>query len=82
MRFLRHVIPMMALSAAVLPTSQASAAPPRAAIYETDILPLLVARCGRCHAGGKKKGQLDLGSLAGIRRGSESGAVVVPGQPD
>ena len=82
MRFLRHVIPMMALSAVVLPTSQASAAPPRAAIYETDILPLLVARCGRCHAGGKKKGQLDLGSLAGIRRGSESGAVVVPGQPD
>ena len=82
MRIFRHVIPLITLAATLLPTPVTSAAPPRASIFETDIRPLLVARCGRCHAGGKKKGQLDLGSLAGIRRGSESGAVVVPGKPE
>ena len=61
------------------PKPEQAAAP---AIYETDIRPLLIARCGRCHANGKNKGQLDLGSLAGLQKGSESGAVVVPGKPD
>ena len=55
------------------------AAPP---VFEQDILPVLQSRCGRCHAGGNRKGQLDLGTLSGIRRGSESGPVVVPGQVD
>ena len=83
MRISSYIIPLLAL-ATTLPgplTSSAVAAPPRASIYETDIQPLLVARCGRCHANGKQKGKLDLGSLAGIQRGSESGAVVVPGKP-
>ena len=85
MRIPPRLVPPVALAAALLlpgPLSPTAVAAPRpAAIYETEIRPLLVARCGRCHAGGKKKGTLDLGSLAGIRRGSESGAVVVPGQP-
>ncbi len=86
MRALSDLIPITALVAGLLaPASLARvvvAAPPRAAVYETDIRPLLVARCGRCHVGGKPKGSLDLGSLTGIRRGSESGAVVVPGKPE
>ena len=72
MRISSYIIPLLAL-ATTLPgplTSSAVAAPPRASIYETDIQPLLVARCGRCHANGKQKGKLDLGSLAGIQRGS------------
>ena len=86
MRTLSDLIPIAALAAGLLaPASLARvvvAAPPRAAVYETDIRPLLVARCGRCHVGGKPKGSLDLGSLTGIRRGSETGAVVVPGKPE
>jgi len=84
MRILANILVLLALATA-LPgplTSAAVAAPPAASIYETDIQPLLVARCGRCHANGKSKGKLDLGSLAGIQRGSESGAVVVPGKPN
>ena len=84
MRILAYILPLFALATA-LPgpfTSSAVAAPPAASIYETDIQPLLVARCGRCHANGKTKGKLDLGSLAGIQQGSESGAVVVPGKPN
>lgn len=62
----------------LLPAS-VSAAPP---VFEQDILPVLQARCGRCHTGAARKGQLDLSTLAGIRKGSESGPVVVPGQVD
>ena len=86
MRTLSNLIPIVALAAGLLApachTRPLTAAPPTAMVYETDIRPLLVARCGRCHAGGKTKGSLDLGSLGGIRRGSESGAVVIPGKPE
>ena len=47
--------------------------------FENDVRPLLKAKCFRCHGAEVQKGELALHTMAGIRKGSESGAVVVPG---
>src|SRR5439155_5072570 len=40
------------------------------------------SRCIECHAGQKPKAKLDLSNFEGVVRGSSSGPVVLPGQPD
>jgi hypothetical protein len=49
---------------------------------EHEILPLLKARCQKCHGPIKPKGKLNLSSARSLVRGGENGAVVVPGKPD
>ena len=54
--------------------------------FETKIRPVLIQQCYKCHSveaqqKGKLKGGLLLDDRAGIRRGGESGAAVVPGNP-
>ncbi len=49
-------------------------------VFETDIQPLLRARCFRCHGDQARKADLDLRTSAGILKGGESGPVVVPGK--
>ena len=48
--------------------------------YDKDIQPLLQANCWRCHGEEVRKGELALHTPAGIRKGSESGWILVPGQ--
>lgn len=55
------------------------AAEPAAPNFENDIRPLLKQRCVKCHGSLKQAGKLNLGVPAGIVRGGESGAVIVPG---
>jgi len=50
--------------------------------YETAIQPLFRAKCLQCHGGDARKADLDLSTLAGIRKGGESGVVIVAGEPD
>src|SRR5262249_55197468 len=50
-------------------------------VFEADIEPLLKAKCLRCHGDKARKADLDLGTRAGILKGSESGPVIVPGKP-
>ncbi len=50
--------------------------------FETAVRPLFQAKCWKCHGEEARKGELDLRTAAGIRRGGESGAVIVPGKPD
>src|SRR5262245_9624136 len=50
-------------------------------LFETNVLPLLRAKCLRCHGDKAKKAELDLRTRAGILKGSESGLVVQPGKP-
>jgi hypothetical protein len=57
-------------------------AAPKAPLYETDIEPLLQAKCLRCHGGKTQKAALDLRTHAGILKGGESGPAVVPGKLD
>jgi hypothetical protein len=45
-------------------------------------MPLLKARCVKCHGPAKREGKLNLASPRGIARGGKDGAVVVPGKPD
>ncbi len=53
--------------------------------FESKIRPVLVERCYQCHSAeaarkGKLEGKLLLDTRAGIRKGGESGAAIVPGQ--
>src|SRR5215472_9954790 len=50
-------------------------------LFEKDVLPLLEAKCVRCHGDKAKKAELDLRTRAGILKGGESGPVVAPGKP-
>jgi hypothetical protein len=47
--------------------------------YARDVRPILAARCCRCHGAARHKAGLRLDTAAGIRKGSDGGAVIVPG---
>ena len=50
--------------------------------FKGDILPILRARCWKCHGEKGRKAKLDLRTYASIRKGSESGEVIVPGSAE
>ncbi|MEX2286438.1 MAG: PSD1 and planctomycete cytochrome C domain-containing protein [Planctomycetaceae bacterium] len=50
--------------------------------FETNVQPILAARCFQCHGQDTHKAELTLATPEGIRKGSESGAVIEPGKPD
>lgn len=49
--------------------------------FEKEIRPLLVEHCVKCHGGEKVRGGLKLTTSSDIRRGGDSGPIVVPGKP-
>src|SRR6266481_3860912 len=51
-------------------------------LFEKTVRPILVEKCQSCHGPTKQRGGLRLDSQAGLLKGGDSGAVVVPGQPD
>jgi hypothetical protein len=61
-------------------TIRDAVAPP-APSFETEILPLLVARCHDCHGADVQEARLDLRTLSEILRGGENGPAVVRGEP-
>jgi len=79
-----------------LPSRSALAAPPEIAqqhqnapapagkppVFETDVAPLLKAKCSKCHGEKERKADLDLGSLTAILKGGESGPAIVPKDVD
>ena len=73
----------LAVLAAGLGGGSAVAAPDEArlAFFEQRIRPVLVEHCYECHSAGSKKlkGGLRLDSRAGVARGGETGAAMVPG---
>ena len=50
--------------------------------FEADVRPILQAKCGQCHNPQAKKGGLDLSTMAGLRRGGESGESAIDDTPD
>jgi mono/diheme cytochrome c family protein len=50
--------------------------------FAEKILPVLKERCFSCHGPEKAKGELRLDSVEAINKGSEHGAVLVPGKPE
>lgn len=49
---------------------------------ETDVLPVLQMRCGRCHGKRAQEGGLDLRTMASRLKGGKSGPALVPGKPE
>jgi len=79
----------------VLPQAFAPAAPPdaeasksepgsaeKAPDFEKDVAPIFMAKCLKCHGEKERKSDLDLRTPAGVLKGGESGAVVVPKEPE
>jgi hypothetical protein len=68
----------------VLAATARAAADDGPAFFEARIRPILVHHCYKCHstAAKKPKGNLLLDSSQGMRKGGDSGAVIVPGRPN
>lgn len=71
-----------ALAALFLGTAAQAADADGVAFFESKIRPLIVERCNECHGGKKQKGGLRLDSRAAWQKGGDSGAVIVPGDPE
>ncbi|HTU92123.1 MAG TPA: DUF1549 domain-containing protein, partial [Gemmataceae bacterium] len=50
--------------------------------FEKHVRPVLATKCQSCHGPKRQQGGLRLDSRAALLKGSDNGAVVVPGQPD
>lgn len=57
----------------------AAAEPPT---FKRDIAPIFKAKCQKCHGILVKQKGFSVRSLKAIRKGGDSGAVVVPGKPE
>lgn len=53
-----------------------------ATFFESEVRPLLAAKCIQCHGGNKQEGNLRLDTLEGFLNGGDSGPSIVPGEPD
>src|SRR5438132_11033454 len=62
--------------------ASAHADPEALAFFESKIRPILVEQCYTCHGEKKQKSGLRLDSREALRKGSQSGPVVVSGKPD
>ncbi|MBN9524033.1 PSD1 domain-containing protein [bacterium] len=60
----------------------ADPAPEAVAFFETDVRPVLVAECQRCHGAKKQESGLRVDSRAALLKGGQSGPAVVPGKAD
>ena len=67
------------LVVACLAATGAEGPPSGAPRFERDVLPLLTAKCVKCHGGDRPKAGLDLQTRAGLLKGGESGPALVPG---
>jgi|SRR5579871_1909651 len=50
--------------------------------FSNDVQPILTSNCTACHGDGTRIKEMNLSTLDGVLKGSESGPVVVPGKPD
>src|SRR5262245_31413756 len=50
-------------------------------VFETDIAPILEARCVKCHGHGQTKAGLDLRRKFAMLKGGDSGPALAPGKP-
>jgi mono/diheme cytochrome c family protein len=53
--------------------------------FSEDVMPIFVGRCFSCHqpgGQGNEKSGLDLSTYEGVMRGTKSGKMVIPGDPD
>lgn len=77
-------ITLLIFACALADASASDEDPAKLEFFESNIRPVLVEHCYKCHSQQSKtvRGGLLLDSKAGVAHGGESGAAVVPGQPD
>ncbi|MBC8353827.1 MAG: PSD1 domain-containing protein [Planctomycetes bacterium] len=56
---------------------QATGASDQPLVFESHVQPVFARKCGKCHTEKVRKGGLDLSTMAGVRRGGESGEAAV-----
>lgn len=59
-----------------------AAEPDKVATFEHDIWPIVVKNCTACHGAGELESGLDLRTVAGVRRGGNSGPAINPTTPE
>jgi hypothetical protein len=74
------ISPLLLLFLAV--TGHAADKPAPAPLFEKDVLPILRARCLRCHGADKREADLDLRHKATLLKGGESGPALSPGSAE
>ncbi len=62
--------------------SLAGAIPPAVPQFETDVLPILTARCVHCHDSKSREGRLQLETVSSLLAGGSNGPAVVAGSPE
>src|SRR4051794_20064917 len=75
----RFLLVMVLLSLTGSPTWGTDSVPVK---FETQIQPILAAKCGQCHGEKKRQAELSLASASDLVRGGESGPVIVAGKPE
>jgi hypothetical protein len=75
----RVVLALAVLGAATAGSASVPGQPAGLPQFEKDILPVLTARCLKCHGEVRPKAGLDLRTRAGMLKGGESGPALVPG---
>ncbi len=58
------------------------AAPSPQPRFETDVVPILAARCQECHNSSTREGRLDLGTVSAMLAGGSLGPAVMRGSPE
>ena len=81
---MRFAAAMAIVALAALPAPAQDKKKPDAAgaSFAKDVLPILKASCFKCHDAKNKKGQLDLSSYDGFKKGGKGGAGFTAGDPD
>ena len=77
---LSRTIAVLAIGLGLAASATADEAPPatpqKAVSFETDVRPILEAKCVRCHGPETQKSDLNLSTPHGIRQGSETGPIL------
>ena len=58
------------------------AAPPLPPNFESDVLPLLIERCSKCHGEERRISNLSVLTASDLMKGAQSGPVVIAGKPE
>jgi hypothetical protein len=81
MRLAIAVLGLVAIAAQPVMAAEA-ATPAQNEFFETRIRPVLVEQCYKCHNSAKlAEGSLAIDFRAGVLKGGDGGAIIVPGQP-
>src|SRR5262249_50771007 len=84
----RTILPVLAILLMLVVGPARAADQPAAAdiaaetFFETNVRPVLVAHCAKCHGADKQSGNLRIDSRAALLTGGDRGPAIVPGDAD